>query len=650
MHTLALLLLLTAFDGDRDNHPEKIRPIPLKGIAVPPDVRAELEAGVAELARDIEALVRDLQGKPGMLDLLPDVRIFHKAVHVALEYDEFHDPKEFDLARGQLREGHRRAALLRAGKPEWTTTPGPHPRGYISAIDGSLQPYGFVIPEDYAADPGRKRRLDTWFHGRMEHLSELNFIDWAGVHFDDSVRIAGGPFTPDGALVLQLYGRFCNASKFAGEAEFFEAMDWVKQRYAVDADRIVIRGFSMGGAASWHLGAHYAGRWAAVAPGAGFAETAEFLRVFQKETLNPAPFERALWHWYDATDDAVNFSNTTVVAYSGELDPQKQAADIMAKAMAEEGLELKHLVGPKTGHRYHPEVWKELVRLVDDAAAKGRDPLPKQIRFTTWTLRYNDMKWVTVDGLGRHWERARVDAEQDGGSVTAKTANVRAISFDVPSLKKVILDGQELSAAPHYVKTGDRWTAGAPEGLVKKHGLQGPVDDAFLSSFLIVKPTGTAMNEKVGAWVDQELKRAIVEWRRQFRGDARVTTDDAVRPEDLASCNLILWGDPSSNKVLAKIADRLPISWGAKELKVGAQAYAADTHVPILIYPNPLNPAKYVVLNSGFTYREYDYLNNARQVPRLPDWAVIDLTTPPGTQWPGKVVAADFFGERWELK
>ncbi|HLY12338.1 MAG TPA: prolyl oligopeptidase family serine peptidase [Planctomycetota bacterium] len=650
MPTLALFLVLAAFDGDRDNHPERVRPIPLPGIAVPAEVRTELEGALVVLGKEIDQLQADLKGQPALLDLLPDVQIFHKAVHVALADGEFHDPKEFDLARGQLQEGRRRARMLRDGTPEWTTSPGPHPRGYVSAIDGSIQPYGFVLPEGFRADPSRKRRLDTWFHGRMEHLSELNFIDWAGVHFDDSVRIAGGPFTPADALVLQLYGRFCNASKFAGEAEFFEAMDWVKRRYPVDDDRIVIRGFSMGGAASWHLGAHYAGRWAAVAPGAGFAETAEFLRVFQKETLTPTPVQRKLWHWYDATDYAVNFSNTTLVAYSGERDPQKQAADMMAKALAEEGLELEHLIGPNTGHQYHPEVWKELVRRVDDASAKGRDPHPRRIRFTTWTLRYNDMKWVTVDGLGHHWERARVDAEQDGGVVTATTSNVTAISFDLPSLKKVVLDGTELPAAPHYVKKGAAWAAGSPEGLVKRHGLQGPIDDAFLSGFLVVTPTGKPLNDRIGAWVAEEQKRAVLEWRRQFRGDARVTTDEAVTPDDLARFNLVLWGDPSSNRLLAKIAGQLPIRWGAKELQVGAESFSSDTHVPILVYPNPLNPAKYVVLNSGFTYREYDYLNNARQVPRLPDWAVIDLRTPPGTQWPGNIVSADFFQEHWELK
>ena len=62
------------------------------------------------------------------------------------------------------------------------------------------------------------------------------------------------------------------------------------------------------------------------------------------------------------------------------------------------------------------------------------------------------------------------------------------------------------------------------------------------------------------------------------------------------------------------------------------------------------DPDHYIVINSGFTYREYDYLNNARQVAKLPDWAIIDLTQPVTTQDPGGVPVAGFFGEHWELK
>ncbi len=71
--------------------------------------------------------------------------------------------------------------------------------------------------------------------------------------------------------------------------------------------------------------------------------------------------------------------------------------------------------------------------------------------------------------------------------------------------------------------------------------------------------------------------------------------------------------------------------------------------MPILIYPNPLNPERYVVLNSGFTFREHAYMSNALQIPKLPDWAIVDIRTPPDGDWPGKIAAADFFNEEWQL-
>jgi hypothetical protein len=157
------------------------------------------------------------------------------------------------------------------------------------------------------------------------------------------------------------------------------------------------------------------------------------------------------------------------------------------------------------------------------------------------------------------------------------------------------------------------------------------------------------------------MAHAMDQWRKQFRGDAPVKNDTEITDADIQNSNLVLWGDPSSNKVLAKMAGKLPVKWDSRIIvegnkkwdlqyfDLGGQAYPSDTHVPVLIYPNPLNPKKYVVLNSGFTFREYDQLNNARQVPKLPDYAVIDISTPPNSRFPGKVVRAGFFGEKWEL-
>ena len=123
----------------------------------------------------------------------------------------------------------------------------------------------------------------------------------------------------------------------------------------------------------------------------------------------------------------------------------------------------------------------------------------------------------------------------------------------------------------------------------------------------------------------------------------------ALTEDDIASSNLILWGDPTSNAVIRKIVDQLPIRWVGDQVVAGDRKFDAANHIPVLIYPNPLNPKRYVVLNSGVTFRAMDDSSNALQVPKLPDWAILDARTEPGKVSAGQVVAADFFGERWEL-
>jgi hypothetical protein len=175
------------------------------------------------------------------------------------------------------------------------------------------------------------------------------------------------------------------------------------------------------------------------------------------------------------------------------------------------------------------------------------------------------------------------------------------------------------------------------------------VDDAFLDSFIFVRPTGAPMAPGVAGWVSSEQAHAIKEWRRQFRGEAQVRDDTQISDAEIAASNLVLWGDPGSNQILARISGKLPVRWTKDSVAIGGKQWPASTHAPIFIYPNPLNPRKYVVLNSGFSFREYDYLNNARQVPKIPDYAIVDTTTAPNERYPGKIVMAGFFGEKWEL-
>ena len=170
-----------------------------------------------------------------------------------------------------------------------------------------------------------------------------------------------------------------------------------------------------------------------------------------------------------------------------------------------------------------------------------------------------------------------------------------------------------------------------------------------MHAFIMARPTGQPMNEKVGAWAAAEMDHATDQWRRQFRGEARVKTDTDVSDAEIASNNIVLWGDPQSNRLLAKIAPQLPIRWDAQGVHTPQANYPADKFVPVLIFPNPLNPKRYIVINSGFTFREFDYTSNARQTPKLPDWAIVDISVPVSARAPGGITEAGFFDEQWKL-
>jgi hypothetical protein len=55
------------------------------------------------------------------------------------------------------------------------------------------------------------------------------------------------------------------------------------------------------------------------------------------------------------------------------------------------------------------------------------------------------------------------------------------------------------------------------------------------------------------------------------------------------------------------VLPKLPITWTKEKLVVNGKGYDPATHVPVLIYPHPKRPGKYVVINSGHTFREADF-------------------------------------------
>ena len=645
---LALGLILSHLSVAAESIPRRIPP---EGIPFPQKVHSQLNQRLIGLEEEY----RLIEGQSNN----PDADTLLRAVRLALDHGELYKDSQLPLFNKTLDLASQRIAQIRNGQP-LNRAHGLQVRGYRSEIDGSAQPYGLEIPANIDLTLGPKAPkvpLYVWLHGRGDKTTDLHFIQQ---------RLSKlGQFKISDGIVLHPFGRHCMGYKSAGEIDVLDAIEHTISEYPVDPDRIALMGFSMGGAGAWHIGAHYAQHFAVVHAGAGFAETAEYNRL---QLANyPHPVVQKLWGNYDVPAYARNLLNIPVVAYSGEVDKQKQAADLMTETLAQHGHTLDHIIGKGMGHKYDEKSRAQVLAYIRQALNQGRDHFPKKIHLQTRTLRYNRHHWVEIIGLKEHWKDSRVDAEYNpaqGFRITTKNISSlrlhvpsKEISFHIQSGTRINIDNQSLKTPENgsfidLLRSGKKWEVArtSEDSLRKRPGLQGPIDDAFLEPFAFVTPSnlrGAPAN--IQKWLQIEIQHAIDRWRALYRGEPRIFKDSDVTVEHIEKYHLVVWGTPKSNSLLRKALPDLPIHWDQNHsLKANGQNYNPKHHIPLLIHPNPLNPDKYIILNSGPTHREAHDRTNSLQNPKLGDWAIVDVRQKPSAESPGRVAARGFFDEQWQ--
>ncbi|MFO0951748.1 MAG: alpha/beta hydrolase-fold protein [Isosphaeraceae bacterium] len=632
---------------------------------------ADETRAIREKADALGKLLGALPASAMPRDLVDDVAVFLKAGRRALEFSEFFDRKDVAATLAVLDRGIERARQLGGKNPgPWATARGSVARGFTSKVDGSVQPYAVIVPEGLEFSREKRVRLDVVLHGRDQTISESRFI----------ARHDGKP-TPkgddsQGKITLHVFGRGNNAYRWAGETDVFEAIDAVKRNYPIDDRRVVLRGFSMGGAGAWHLGLHYPSLWSSVEAGAGFNETKNYAK--RKPSDLPPYVEKAL-HIYDAVDYSLNAFDVPTLGYGGEDDPQLQATNNVVDALKTlgfamktdglvtkaEGMDFERVIGAKMGHKVDPASAKLMAEFHNSHAVRGANLDPKRVRFVTYTLKYNRAAWITVERLVEHHVRTEVDAEVVGGKVVVRKAeNVAVLGVDRHVGETLEVGGKTFpleSAVKGLLprvyfrqNAPGEWTQLSYEesraleentDRAKRPGLQGPIDDAFTGPFKVIRGTGTPWSPGVGRWSTDRMERFLGEWTNFLRGAPLVKNDTDLTDEDIEGYNLVLFGDPGSNRVIARVLKDLPVVWTRTELKLAGQTYPAADHAPVLIAPNPLNPNRYVVINSGHTFGADAFIGtNALLYPRLGDYAVFQTG---GRE--GVVRASGYFDEGWSL-
>jgi hypothetical protein len=659
---------------------------------------AELETERAALRTLLDSLAArtELHSADGSA-LLADALVYEKAAAWMLRFREFPKSGSADQLRKVLSEGRRRAERLQAGQPDWHLREGTSIRGYISAVDGSVQPYAVTLPP--GVDPANARRWPLYvvLHGRADDMNEVSFI----TRMDGRGPGASKDDRPGNWIQLDVYGRGNNAYRWAGETDVFEAMAAVRQRFRIDEDRVVLHGFSMGGAGAWHLGLHHPHVWCSVGAGAGFVDFYNYQKKNPDSAADRLPFaQHETLGIYDAVPYALNLFNVPCVGYGGEKDPQLLAATTMQRAAETLEVPLKIIIGKDMGHAFDPASRSEFMAFHAASVQTGRPRFGTRdrIRFTTQTLKYNRCDWLAILQVSETGRAATVETERaPSGTMRIRTENIGLLTLARDIADEVEIDGTlldcrgaagELLPDVWYRRTSAGWEVvdyqesralSRNPDVRKRPGLQGPIDDAFMSAFVCVRGTGQPLHPLPAAWSERQLEVFREEFARWMRGEVRVVNDVDITTDMLERSHLVLFGDPGSNLLLrhmlatrpgkapdsgnvseiaarfpavdARVAEKLPFDWNREVITVGRQSWPSETHGLCLIFPNPLNRSKYIVLNTGHTFGERDFrASNAWLFPRMGDAGVLRLSQGSKGQAEAALIWSDVFTSNWQLR
>ena len=576
---------------------------------------------------------------------------------------------------GVLRRVHRGLRTIRsdtsallAGNDPFPSKRGCFLRSYRSELDGSLQSYSLVVPRDYTGEKPFPLIITLHGHG------------WYRPFQGHPQRVV------QGVITVAPHGRGSIDYMLAAEGDVLAVLDDVVRDYKIDPARILLEGHSMGGTGSWQLGVHYPHRFAALAPVCGNADRRAWdaWKPKHKTRAEPVPprFAALRTHVLDTIDPityAGNLLNLPVFAAHGARDdvvPVGHSRNMTAK-LKTLGCPADYAEFPYVRHWGFPNSFYR--QRWDWMMAQRRKASPARVRCKTASLRHGGAHWVRIERLVEPLAFAEIDARHLGaGRFEVTTKNVGAFTLDVrhvaqppsavwerpqarapvPHTAEVVVDGQSVKAkgpTPTFVRSRrGNWSDGRlPRSLAKRAGLEGPVGDVFLSSFLLVR--GTTSED---AWerevIRREVEARVHDWQRMYGCRPRTKDDTAVTDDDIARHNLVLYGGPDANAVTKRIARKLPIRIERDRIRVGRHSFRGGDVGAVLCYPNPLNRERYVAVLAGLSPEAMDQVNNRfgnwfgwGPYDNYPwfDYAVFDGRT----RSPETFLAVGFFDQEWEL-
>jgi predicted esterase len=223
------------------------------------------------------------------------------------------------------------------------------------------------------------------------------------------------------------------------------ALSELKKKYAIDENRVILTGYSMGGFGTWNIGLRYPDRFAAIVPFAGGISRREYLAPKKGD-----PKMRGL------VENAFNLPVYFVHGNADDVVPvgfdRKTRDQLKEFGYAHEYVEVdkaRHIMDVREGGEIMSKVQEWL-------APKKRDAHPKKVVHYAIGAYAASSYWLRIDEISGAEGTARVEAElKDGNVVELKAAGARKVTVfldekhvDLAKPVKVTCGGRELFAGP----------------------------------------------------------------------------------------------------------------------------------------------------------------------------------------------------------
>ncbi len=579
-------------------------------------------------------------------------------------------------------------------------------RWYSSDIDGSYQPYALYVPTAY--EKQKPMGIVFYLHA-FGGSATLKFSDtrkeWANAN---------------NCLLINLQGRGNQNWDLLADDDLFHVLADLKTTFTIDENRLSIEGISMGGHGAYRWAMRYPDLWGASAPSAGWTSYEDFYFKWYcglsedtgkwgynngnaKPDLSAAeyidPSRRPTLETASALYQAENAKYVSFWMGSNTEDTVNNMQNAQWIKDAFDRLGLKNYVwaqGPGGHCACHSE--KVIYSFLTD---KVRISNPSNPVYRTNTLRYNKAYWINIDRLqyANGWARLAANVIAPD-KIEVEATNIAQFTLSIPSAlvdatkpihvfvnDKLCYSGKALASLTISAMTeeihgqvyvvSDEWTVAplASKSIYKTHELSGPIGDAFRRKFLVIYGTKGSNQETTKNKADAQ--QFVDDWNTvmiQKNDDwgfpepqvyLSAIADTAVTSEQIANCNLRLFGDQNTNYITAQIAGELPLILLNNGIRVGDREYFGETVDYTLICPNPLNTSKYVVVGRGYlaetTIPGSQRGKNLERLPwGEPDYVVWDTSrtlgptvqNPDGTIFrhlPDAYLEAGYLDQNWQL-